>query len=108
MSDELAARQAALIRALVAGASAPTGFDPEDLAAAAHALLRKRAGEVARRYPRLAHACGADFTPLFIAWAAGKPKTTTAADAVDFAQYLDLPAPLLGRASKRARWSSRR
>ncbi|MFI6042188.1 hypothetical protein ACIA8C_11170 [Nocardia sp. NPDC051321] len=85
--DELAERQAALVHALVAGSPAPDGFDTEAVAAAAKALLHKRAGEVARRCPLLAHACGADFAEQFIAWAADKPKTTTASDATAFARH---------------------
>ncbi|CAM4422155.1 hypothetical protein NONI108955_26780 [Nocardia ninae] len=97
----LAERQAALVRALVAGSPVPDGFDTEAVAAAARALLRKRAGEVARRFPLLAHACGADFTARFIAWAADKPKTSTAADATAFAEYVGVA--LSGAASSRTR-----
>ncbi|MFI9405389.1 hypothetical protein [Nocardia sp. NPDC052316] len=86
-TDLLAERQAALVRALVAGSPVPDGFDSAAVAAAARALLRKRAGEVARRFPLLAHACGADFTARFVAWAADKPKTSTASDATAFAAY---------------------
>ncbi|MEU7142043.1 hypothetical protein ABZ942_21510 [Nocardia sp. NPDC046473] len=86
-ADVLAERQAALVRALVAGSPVPHGFDTEAVAAAARALLHKRAGEVARRCPLLVHACGEDFTERFIAWAADKPKTSTASDATAFAEY---------------------
>ncbi|MEU0871383.1 hypothetical protein [Nocardia brasiliensis] len=100
MSAELAEQQAALVRALVAGASVPAGFDRADVAAAAHALLRKRADEVARRFPTLAQACGPDYRERFRAWADGRPKTSTVADATAFAAYLGLPAPS-GTAAKR-------
>ncbi|ASF10976.1 hypothetical protein NBRGN_062_01900 [Nocardia brasiliensis NBRC 14402] len=93
MSAELAEQQAALVRALVAGAPVPAGFDRAAVAAAAHALLRKRADEVARRFPMLAQACGPDYRERFLAWADGRPKTSTAADAAAFAAYLGLPAP---------------
>ncbi|MFD6155250.1 hypothetical protein ACFWF7_15770 [Nocardia sp. NPDC060256] len=86
-ADVLAERQAALVRALVAGSPIPDGFDTEAVAAAARALLHKRAGEVARRFPLLVHACGDDFTERFLAWATGKPKTSTASDATAFAEY---------------------
>ncbi|MFI6171109.1 hypothetical protein ACIBCN_30320 [Nocardia sp. NPDC051052] len=88
--DALAERQAALVHALVAGSPAPDGFDTEAVAATAQALLHKRAGEVARRFPLLAHACGADFTEQFVAWAVDKPKTTTASDATAFAEYVSV------------------
>lgn len=89
----LAEQQAALVRALVAGAEAPAGFDADALAATAHALLHKRADEAARRFPLLAHACGTDFTAEFMAWASTRPKITTAADAAAFASELGLPPP---------------
>ncbi|AFU06157.1 hypothetical protein [Nocardia brasiliensis] len=100
MSAELAAQQAALVRALVAGAPVPAGFDCADVAAAAHALLRKRADEVARRFPMLAQACGPDFRERFLAWADGRSKTSTAADATAFAASQGLPAPV-GTTTKR-------
>ena len=49
--DDLARRQAALVAALVAGASPPPGFDETRVAATASALMRKRAGEVAALWP---------------------------------------------------------
>ncbi|MFD1236157.1 hypothetical protein ACFQ34_22935, partial [Pseudonocardia benzenivorans] len=58
MSAGLAARQAALVDALVAGAPVPDGFDPVRLATTRRALLRKRAGEAARHWPLLAAALG--------------------------------------------------
>lgn len=89
----LAEQQEALVRALVEGAPIPAGFDTADIAATAHALLHKRADEVARRFPLLAHRCGPGFTALFMAWAQSRPKTTTAADAAAFAADHGLPAP---------------
>ncbi|WP_107653342.1 hypothetical protein [Nocardia suismassiliense] len=97
----LAERQAALVRALVAGSPVPDGFDTEAVAATARALLRKRADEVARRFPLLVHACGADFTARFIAWAADKSKTSTASDATAFAEHAGIA--LSGSASSRTR-----
>ena len=44
---ELAARQAALVAALVSGGEVPDGVDAGRLAVLRRALLRKRAGEVA-------------------------------------------------------------
>ncbi|QBS42081.1 hypothetical protein [Nocardia sp. CS682] len=98
-TDLLAERQAALVRALVAGSPVPDGFDTEAVAATARALLRKRASEVARRFPLLVHACGADFTTRFIAWAGDKPKTSTASDATAFAEF----AGVAGSTSSRVR-----
>ncbi|WP_067694975.1 hypothetical protein [Nocardia jejuensis] len=97
----LAEQQAELVRALVAGAPAPPGFDVGALAATAHALLHKRAAEVSNRFPLLAHGCGPDFTATFMDWAATRPKTTTAADAAAFAKHVGLPPQ--GSASRRPR-----
>ncbi|WP_063712683.1 hypothetical protein [Nocardia concava] len=90
----LAQRQEALVRALVAGATAPEGFDLEDLTATAHGLLHKRADEVRRRFPGLAHAVGPDFTARYLDWARTRPKTTTVEDAAAFAREVGLPDPL--------------
>ncbi|MEU2037071.1 hypothetical protein [Nocardia niwae] len=81
----LAERQAALVRALVAGAAIPAGFDVDAVAAAAEALLHKRAREAAHRFPLLVRACDGDFPARFTAWAREHPKTTTSADAAAFA-----------------------
>ncbi|MEU8189675.1 hypothetical protein AB0C00_20620, partial [Micromonospora carbonacea] len=48
---DLAARQAELVAALVAGGPLPPGFVPAPVDAARRALLRKRAGDVARHWP---------------------------------------------------------
>ncbi|MEU1983659.1 hypothetical protein [Nocardia sp. NPDC019395] len=82
----LAERQAALVRALVAGEAVPPGFDRDAVRAAAHALLHKRARETAARFPALVHATGPDFTARYIDWARDRPKTGTAADALRFAR----------------------
>jgi len=97
----LAEQQAALVRALVAGAPAPDGFDPHALELASRALLRKRAQEVARRYPLLRAGCGDRFQDLFCAWATNRPKTSTYDDARGFAAHLEATGvrPLL-----RTRW----
>ncbi|WP_327142788.1 hypothetical protein [Nocardia sp. NBC_01327] len=101
-SDGLAEQQAAVVRALVAGAAVPPGFDAADFSATAHALLHKRAGEVAHRFPLLAHACGPDFSARFLEWARTRPKTTTAQDAAAFADHLGIPLP------QRRRWQRSR
>ncbi|MFB8276123.1 hypothetical protein [Nocardia colli] len=107
-TDALAERQAALIRALVAGSPVPAGFDTDSVAAAARALLHKRAGAVAHRFPLLAHACGDDFTARFIAWAADKPKTSTAADATAFAEHAGIALPVSGTSARGRRSFLRR
>ncbi|WP_280468893.1 hypothetical protein [Nocardia cyriacigeorgica] len=89
----LADQQAALVRALVAGAATPPGFDDEALRAAETALLRKRAGILARHNPMLAHSAGPDFEQRFVAWARGRPKTSTHSDITGFAEYVGFPLP---------------
>lgn len=90
MSDraELAAAQAALVAALVAGGPLPAGFDPDRVDAARRALLRKRAGEVARAWPLLAGGLGTAFTPRFVRWATGRPPAGSRADGLAFARFL--------------------
>lgn len=107
-TDALAERQAALVRALVAGGPVPDGFDTDSVVAAARALLHKRADEVARRFPLLAHAGGEDFTARFIAWAADRPKTSTASDATAFAEHAGIALPATGASSRGRRSLLRR
>jgi hypothetical protein len=83
---DLAARQAALVAALVAGAPPPPGFDPTRVRAAAAALLRKRAGEVAAAWPLLRTEWGADWPATFTAWALGRPPVGALRDGWDFAR----------------------
>lgn len=87
----LADRQAALVRALVAGEAVPAGFDPVAVGAAAHALLHKRAREVAARHPELVYVTGPDFTERFVEWARHCPKDGT--DALRFARECGIPWP---------------
>ncbi|MEV4200691.1 hypothetical protein [Micromonospora globbae] len=86
--DDLAARQAELVAALVAGGPVPPGFAPAPLAAARTALLRKRAGEVARHWPLLAASFGSDWTATFAGWAAGRPTQGSLRDGWDLARAL--------------------
>ena len=88
MSDDLAARQAALVAALVAGAPAPPGFAPAPLAAARTALLHKRAGEVAQHWPLLAAALGPRWPGAFLRWADGRPTAGSLRDGWDLARHL--------------------
>ena len=84
----LAVAQAALVAALVAGGPLPDGFDAGRVDAARRALLRKRAGEVARAWPLLAGGLGTAFTPRFVQWAARRPPAGSFADGLAFAQQL--------------------
>lgn len=85
---DLAERQAELVAALVAGGPVPPGFNPDRVGAAATALLRKRAGEVARAWPLLAAGLGSGYVPRFVAWAGGRPSQGSFADGFAFARSL--------------------
>jgi hypothetical protein len=84
----LAGRQAALVAALVAGGPLPPGFDAGRVEAAAAALLRKRAGEVAEAWPLLAAALGPRWKPEFVGWARGRVRAGSFADGFAFAVAL--------------------
>lgn len=86
--QDLAARQAALVAALVAGAPLPAGFDATRVAAARAALLRKRAGEVARNWPMLAAGLGHRWPAVFREWAATRPTQGALRDGWDLARSL--------------------
>lgn len=92
--DDLAARQVALVAALVAGAPLPAGFDPTTVGAARAALLRKRAGEVARHWPMLAAGLGDRWPVVFPDWAAGRPGRGSLRDGWDLARVLRLRGEL--------------
>jgi hypothetical protein len=81
--ERLAEAQAALVRALAQGASAPTGFDAERVQAAAAELLSKRRRWVQRTWPRLAAALGESFRSRFEAWARENPMELEASPLVD-------------------------
>jgi hypothetical protein len=93
MSD-LAQRQAALVAALVGGGGPPSGFDPDRIAAARAALLRKRAGEVATAWPLLAATLGPAWRGRFAEWAAGRPPAGSLRDGWDLARALDAAGEL--------------
>ncbi|WP_341716740.1 hypothetical protein QQG74_22520 [Micromonospora sp. FIMYZ51] len=86
--DGLAERQAQLVAALVAGGPLPAGFAPAPLAAARAALLRKRAGEVARHWPLLAAGLGPRWSATFAEWAADRPTRGGLRDGWDLARTL--------------------
>lgn len=102
---ELAARQAALVAALVSGGEVPDGVDAGRLAVARRALLRKRAGEVAATWPRLAASVGQGWTASFATWAAGRPPGGSLRDGWDLARDLAAAGRLapLGRDELAAR-----
>ncbi|PRY29925.1 hypothetical protein [Pseudosporangium ferrugineum] len=91
----LAARQAALVAALTSGAPVPPGFDARRVEVARVALLRKRAGEVARQWPGLAAALGPRWHGVWAGWAATRPTDGSLRDGWDLARELaardDLP-----------------
>lgn len=96
---ELAARQAALVAALVTGGKVPDDVDEARVAVARRALLRKRAGEVAAAWPWLAASVGQGWTASFSAWAAARPPLGSLRDGWDLARDLAAAGQLtpLGR-----------
>lgn len=104
----LGERQAGLVAALVAGAPIPEGFDPRLVAAARRALLRKRAGDVARHWPLLAASFGARWPEVFAEWADGRPPQGAWQDGLDLARSLPLTgaaaAELASRTPRRRWW----
>jgi hypothetical protein len=73
--ERLAAQQASLLQALLAGAPTPAGFDDDRIRVQAHALLSKRSRVTWHMRPDLADELGDRFGPLFADYAAGHPKT---------------------------------
>jgi hypothetical protein len=72
--DDLAARQHALVRALLAGGPVPAGFDAHRVGVEAAALRSKRRGIAARLRADLVDRLDERFRPLFDTWAADHPK----------------------------------
>jgi pimeloyl-ACP methyl ester carboxylesterase len=85
---DLAARQAELVAALVASGPLPSGFDPDRLAVARRALLRKRAGEAAAVWPLLAASLGQAWPDAFAASVAGRASLGALRDGWDLAREL--------------------
>jgi hypothetical protein len=105
----LASQQAALVAALVGGGPDPPGFDKTRLKATREALVRKRAGDVAAIWPRLAAAFGAQWTVRFAQWAAARPPAGALRDGFDLARALAEAGELPGIAAEEladmnARW----
>jgi hypothetical protein len=89
--ERLAAQQAALLRALLAGAPTPEGFDDVRIHAQADALLAKRRRITEHLRPDLADELGDRFGPLFAEYARDHPKrcdTRARQDADDFGGWL--------------------
>ena len=97
--EALARRQAELVAALVAGASPPEGFDEARVRATEDALLRKRAGEVASRWPTLRSELGPQWSSVFTQWARGRPPQGSLRDGWDFARHLGAEERLAGAAT---------
>ncbi|MEV6898100.1 hypothetical protein [Amycolatopsis sp. NPDC051372] len=100
--EELAARQAALLDALLTGAPPPPGFAPDRLCVEADVLLTKRRRLMAYLHPDLAESLGERFGPLFAAYAAAHPKT----DTIRAREYADAFAAWVAarEPAKRRRW----
>lgn len=102
--DRLAARQAELVRALLANGPVPEGFDRERVRVEAAALHAKRRSVAARLRPDLAEALGDRFGELFDAWAATHPRRSGVsfhADLADFAAWVAAAEPRRGRFGRR-------
>jgi hypothetical protein len=92
----LAARQRALVAALVAGGPVPEGLDPDRLAAGERALRAKRAGEVTAAWPLLART--PRFADRFAGWARGRSPRGALRDGWDLARELAAAGELPGSA----------
>ena len=89
--ERLAAAQAELLRALVAGGTVPGGFPRDRVTAQAEALVAKRQRIVVKLRPELAAELGNRLTPLFREYASQHPRrtgTTATADAAAFYEWL--------------------
>ncbi len=84
----LAARQAALVAALVAGGPVPAGFDASRVDATRRALLGKRAGEAAKHWPLLASSLGSDWPRSFARTLDGREPGGALRDGWDVARAL--------------------
>lgn len=105
--ERLAARQAELARALLAGGAVPAGFDAHRVRVEATALHAKRRGITEKFLPEVTEHLGDRFTELFDTWAANHPRrtgTSFRADAADFATWLTEH----GHLPHRRRWPFRR
>ncbi|MFD6072038.1 MULTISPECIES: hypothetical protein [Amycolatopsis] len=83
--ERLAAQQAELLKALLAGGDAPAGFDADRLRIEANVLRNKQSRLAAYLRPDLAEALGDRFAALFREYATSHPKT----DAIRARAYAD-------------------
>jgi hypothetical protein len=74
--QDVAARQAELLAALLAGGPIPPGFDPSRVRVTARAVHAKRRSVAMRLRPDLVDELADRFTPLFDEWATGRPRRT--------------------------------
>lgn len=103
----LAARQTELLTALVAGGPVPPGFDPAQVRAQATGLAAKRRDTAAKVAPDLPRLLGAQYGPLFLAYARSRPQTGGyRADARAFAEWAltGRPEPSEGQRRDLERW----
>ena len=101
----LADRQAGLVAALTSRARVPEGFDARLVEIARVALLRKRAGEVAKQWPMLA--AGPAWPRIFLQWAATRPTQGSLRDGWDLARDLGVSLPAAAAeelAAREATW----
>ena len=108
--DDLAARQLALVRALLTDGPVPAGFDARRVGAEAAALRSKRRSIASHLRPDLADALDDRFGPLFDTWAAGHPKPVDLSFRADLDRFetwlydeghLDRPRPRRWRRRQR-------
>jgi len=107
----LAAAQAELAAALLAGGPAPAGFDERRVRIEARALRNKRRRVTELVRPDLASGLGERYAPLFAAWAPAHPRlvgVSARADADAFGAWLvehgHLPPPPRRRWRRWRRW----
>jgi hypothetical protein len=100
----LAARQAELVRALLAGGPVPVGFDADRIRIEAASLHAKRRSVAARLRQDLAEILGDRFDQLFDAWAGDHPRragVSFRADLEEFAGWLRSQGHLPRRGRRR-------
>ena len=85
--EELAVRQLALVRALLADAAVPAGFDPHRIGVEAAALRAKRRSIAANLRPDLADLLGDRFRALFDTWARDHPKPVDLSFRADLTRF---------------------
>jgi hypothetical protein len=87
--DDLAARQAALVRALLAGGPVPDGFDARRVGVEATALRSKRRSVAAHLRPDLVDRLDDRFRSLFDTWAVAHPKPVDLSFRADLDRFED-------------------